>query len=455
MRHDSTTIMNILILGAGEIGFYMAQQLSSQEHNICIIDTDESVAAEVNEKLDARVVEGNGSSVTTLEEAGVADCDVFLGLSSSDNTNLVSASLAKSLGAKRAIARVHSDVQKDQWMFDFRAHFNIDYLFSSERLAAVELAKYIRNPDCLIVEEVARGRIEIQQMPIYSKSSAIGKSLIGLNLPPRVRVGAIQRAGHAIVPNGAEVLCSEDVVTLFGNPRTLQEVAPIFRGPSSSEIRVVIFGGGEYGIALAQMLDGGRFRTRIIEKDAKRCAYLASVLQRTTVIHGDATSLRQLKEEQVGEADFFVGATIDDEDNVMTCLQAKDLGVKHCVTLIHRADYADAITRAGSKLGIVGAVSPRVATSKDLMRFVTDQEFSTLIHLEGGVDVIEFILTEESPMAGKSICDVTWPKGSGLVSLTHGSQAIVPTGMDVLHVGDSVVAMVSIDSLRDFRKLIR
>lgn len=447
--------MNIIILGAGEIGFYMAQQLSSQEHNICIIDTDESVAAEVNEKLDARVVEGNGSSVTTLEEAGVADCDVFLGLSSSDNTNLVAASLAKSLGAKRSIARVHSDVQKDQWLFDFRAHFNVDYLFSSERLAAVELAKYIRNPDCLIVEEVARGRIEIQQMPIISQSEAIGKTLRSLNLPPRVRVGSIQRGGRAIVPDGAEILCADDIVTLFGSPRTLQEVASIFRGQSNNELRVVIFGGGEYGIALAQMLDGGRFRTRIFEKSAKRCAYLASVLQRTTVIHADATSLRQLKEEQVGDADFFVGATLDDEDNVMTCLQANDLGVKHCVTLIHRADYADAITRVGNKLGIVGAVSPRVATSKDLMRFVTDDEFSTLIRLQGGVDVIEFIVAADSPLAGKVIHDVTWPKDSGLVSLTHGSQAAVPKGDDTIQAGDSVVAMVGKDSIQAFRKLIR
>lgn len=446
--------MNILILGAGEIGFYMAGQLSSQQHNITVIESDEKVASEVNEKLDVRVIEGNGASITILEEAGVAECDVFLGLSSGDNTNLVSASVAKSLGAKRAIARVHSDVHKDQWMFDFRAHFGIDYLFSSERLAAVELAKYIRNPDCLIVEEVARGRIEIQQMPVFSNSDAIGKSLHAIPLPQRVRVGLIQRRGEALIPDGAEILRADDVVTLFGSPRTLQSIAPMFRGPTGAETRVVIFGGGEYGLALAQMLDGGRFRTRIFEKDAKRCEFLASVLQRTTVIHGDATSLRQLKEEQVGDADFFVGATSDDEDNVMTCLQAKDLGVKQCVTLIHRADYADAITRAGSKLGIVGAVSPRVATSKDLMRFVTDEEFSTLIRLQGGIDVIEFVIREGSALAEKRIREVRWPKGSGLVSLTHGSQAMVPIGGDLLHAGDSVVAIVLRQSLPAFRKLI-
>lgn len=446
--------MNILILGAGEIGYHIAEQLSSLEHNICIIESDEAVAADVNDKLDARVVEGNGASVTVLEEAGVSECDVFLGLSSHDNTNVVAASVAKSLGAKKCIARVHPAVQQEQWLFDFRTHFNVDYLFSSERLAAVELAKYIRNPDCLIVEEVARGRIEIQQMPLYQGSPAVGKTLREVNLPARVRIGSIQRSGQSMVPDGAEVLRADDIVTLFGSPRLLQDVAPMFRGPVSDQVRVVIFGGGEYGLALAQMLEGGRFRTRIFEKSAKRCEYLSSVLQRTTLIHGDATSLRQLREEQIGGADFFVGATSDDEDNVMTCLQAKDLGVKHCVTLIHRADYADAITRAGSKLGIVGAVSPRVATAKDLMRFVTDETFNTLVRLQGGIDVIEFTVPEGGALSGKRVVDIGWPKGSGLVSLTHGSQALVPTGNDTLQAGDLVVAMVAGPSLAEFRNLI-
>lgn len=447
--------MNIILLGAGEIGYHLAEQLSAHEHNITVIESDAAVASSVNEKLDVRVIEGNGSSVVTLEEAGVAECDVFLGLSSNDNTNLVAGSLARALGAKRGIARVHSDLHRDQWMFDYRAHFGIDYLFSSSRLAAVELAKFIRNPDCLIVEEVARGRIEIQQMPVLESASGVGKKLSDLKLPERVRIGAILRGKRAIVPGGGEIVCADDVVTLFGSPRTLRDVAPIFRGPHSDEVRVVIFGGGEHGMALAQMLDGGRFRTRLIEADAKRCEFLASVLTRTTVIHGDGTSVRQLKEEQVGGADFFVAATRYDEDNVMACLQARDLGVKKCVTLIRRADYADAINRAGEMLGIVGAVSPRVAAARDLMRFVTDEAFSSLIHLEGGIEVVEFTIRKNSQLTGKHIRDITWPPGIGLVSLTHGSTAVVPVGADMLESGDSVVAMVMADSMAAFRKLIR
>lgn len=448
--------MNILILGAGEIGYHLAEQLSAQEHNICVIEADERVAAEVNDKLDARVVEGNGSSVSVLEEAGVSDCDVFLGLSSSDNTNVVAASMAKSLGAKKTIARVHSDVQRDQWLFDYRTHFNVDYLFSSERLAAVELAKYIRNPDCLIVEEIARGRIELQQIQIPPTGAAVGRALRDLALPPRVRVGSIQRDGESIIPNGDESLLGNDIVTLFGAPRSLETAVRQIRdhNRANDEVRVVIFGGGEYGFALAQMLEGSRFRTRIFERDAKRCAYLASVLQNTTLINADATSMRLLREEQVGGADFFVAATPDDEDNVMTCLQARDLGVKHCLTLIHRADYADAVTRAGHKLGILGAVSPRVATSQDLMRFVTDESFSTLVRLQGGVEVLEFTVPAGSRLADRPVSEVPWPKGSGLVALTRGSAASVPTGADVIKAGDVLVAMVAASARSDFRRLL-
>jgi len=448
--------MNILILGAGEIGFYLAEQLSETEHNVCIIEADENVANEVADKIDARIVQGNGSAVSVLEEAGVAECDVFLGLSSSDNTNVVAASLAKSLGTKKVIARVHSEVQQQQWLFDYRTHFNIDYLFSSERIAAVELAKFIRNPHSLTVEEVAGGRIELQVIEVQSGSAATGHALRDLPLPPRIRIGSIRRSDRNIIPSAQESLKSGDVVTLFGNPRRLQEIMHMFRSvpPSQEETRVVIFGGGEYGLALAQMLEGGRFRTRIFEKNERRCEVLSRLLRNTTLINADATSMRQLREEQVGEADFFIAATLDDEDNVMTCLQARDLGAKHCVTLIHRADYADTITRAGDRLGILGAVSPRVATKRDLMRFMTGDRFSTLLELENDIELIEFPVHKDGRLDGKKVSDIAWPEGSGLVALTHGSSAAVPSAEDVLHGGDSVIALVSKSARREFSRLV-
>jgi len=448
--------MNVIILGAGEIGFYLAETLILHAHNISVIEADPLVAAEANEKLDARVIEGNGASVSTLEEASVAECDVFLGLSSDDNTNLVAGRLARKLGAKRSIARVHSDVQRDQWLIDFRELFHIDHLFSSERLAAVELAKYIRNPNHLLVEEVARGRIELQQTRVDARCKATECSLRDLNLPQRVRVGLIQRGDKVIVPHAGEILKSGDVVTIFGHPSKLQDVGKLLSNkPDHGEtVRVVIFGGGEYGFALAQMLSGGRFRVRIFEKDKKRCDYLSSVLQNTTLINADATSMRMLREEQIGDADFFVGATYDDEDNVMTCLQAKDLGVKHCLTLIHRSDYADAVMRVGKELGILGAISPRVATARELMRFMTPDRHTSLAKLAGGGDVLEFSVGENSALSNRRVADVEWPQGSMLVALTHGSNAVVPAAEDVLAPGDQVVAITAPEARKPLLRLI-
>ncbi len=451
-------LVNIIILGAGEIGLHMAQLLCDLDHNVSLIEREESAAADANDKLDARVIEGNGATVSVLEEAGVSECDTFFGLSSSGSTNLVAASLAKALGAKKAVCRVHPDSQQEQWLFDYRARFDVDHLFSSERLAAVELAKYIRNPDCLLVEEIARGRIELQQTQLPAGSPAVGKTLRELPFPPRVRVGSIQRGGQVSIPDAAEILQAGDVVTLFGASRSLEELAPLFRASrkgGDGEVRVVIFGGGGYGFALAQMLEGSdRYRTRIFERDPKRCAHLASMLQRTTLINADATSAQHLREEQVGEADFFVGATTDDEDNFMTCLQARHLGVKHCLTLVHRADYADAVMRAGPQMGILGAVSPRVATGRDLLRFATDDDVHTLLELDGGIEVVEFVVRAGGPLAGARVSSVAWPKGCGLVSLTHGSSASVPAADDVFEAGDVVAAMVSKDARKRLTKLV-
>ncbi len=449
--------MNIIILGAGEIGLHMAEQLTEREHNICVIESDPGVAARVSDALDVKVVTGNGASAGVLEEAGIAECDVFFGLGSQDNTNIVAASLARALGASRSIARVHAAVQQEQWLFDFRTHFGVDYLFSPARLAAVELAKYIRNPDCLAVEEIARGRIELQQKRVTTRTPACGKVLRELPLPARVRVGSIERGKEVFIPSGEEILRAGDVVTLFGATTTLTEAASLFRdaGDTDEEKKVVIFGGGEYGLALAQILEGGKFRTRMFETDPVRCAALSRVLSKTTLLCADATSVTQLREEQVGDADFFVAATHADEDNVMTCLQAHDLGVRHCVTLIHRADYADAVTRAGSRLGILGAVSPRVATSRELVRFTIKGAATTLVTLQGGLEVDEFVVREGSSLTGRRVAEIGWPRGSLLVSCTRGSSATVPAANDVLQTGDIVVAMVAPGSRREFLKLIR
>jgi trk system potassium uptake protein TrkA len=340
-------------------------------------------------------------------------------------------------------------------LFDFKGHFGIDHLFSSERLTAIELAKFVRNPDSLAVEELARGRIELQQVRIGTSARGCGVSLRKLSAPAGIRVAMVGRAGRHFVPDADTVLEAGDVATIFGEPRRLRTFAGQLQddGARRERLRVVIFGGNEYGFTLAQMLESLDCSVRVFERDAKLCAAIADRLSNTTIIQADASVVAELEEEQVGEADFFIATSPDDEDNVMSCLQAHTLGVKHCLTLIHRADYAAAISASGKHLGIRAAVSPREATRREIQRFITTDRFHVLKAFDGA-DLLEIRIAKGSIAAGHMVHEVKWPVGVVLVGQLRGIHAAVPAPDDVLLAGDHLYAMVAGDARKAFFKLL-
>ncbi|MFT5906230.1 MAG: trk system potassium uptake protein TrkA [Cryomorphaceae bacterium] len=448
--------MNIIIVGAGEVGRHMAESLSREAHSIVVIESNAALAHDLEQSLDAKVVHGDGTSITVLLEAEVGNCDLFLALTSDNTVNMMTASMATKLEAGKVICRVHPGLQREEWLFDYRGHFGIDHIFSSERLSAIELAKFIRNPDSLVVEEVARGKIELQQVRVCETSDAIGKMLMQLKAPERTRVAAVSRGGEHFVPTARTTIEAGDVVTIFGEPRNLKNLADRLQKTKDSkdEIRVVIFGGGEYGFSLAQMLESWNCKVRILEKDPAIAEELTNRLSNTTVINTDGTVLAELEEERVGQADFFVATSSSDEDNVMTCLQAHNLGTKSCLTLIHRADYANAISASGRHFGMIAAVSPREASRRDIEKFITTDQFHTVKKLSAG-DVIETTVESGSIVAGKMVGEVEWPEGCVLVAKMRGIHADVPGPDDVLDPGDVVYAMVSPKVRKKFLKLVR
>lgn len=447
--------MNIIIVGAGEIGTHIALNLAAENHSIVVIDASEVVAAILNSRIDARVMVADGTSISVLIEAGVADCDLFLTLTSDNNINIVSASIAKRLGAKKTICRVHPGVQRESLFLDYGDHFGIDYLFSPERLAAIELAKHVRNPKSAMVEEIAQGYVEIQQVVVASESKLCGIPLKEVAFPPRIRVGAINRGTETIIPKAGEVMQAGDLVTLFGEPSKLHDFLPHFqhRTGRENQLNIVIFGGGEYGFSLAQTLESWNCRIRIFEESASRCEELSDQLTNVTILNADATSIAEMREEQIGQADFFIAVTNVDEDNVMTCLQAHSLGTKYCLPLIHRADYADAMTSYGERMGILAAVSPREATRKDLAHYITSDRFHLLQKLEG-VELIETAVGKTSPAVGKRIREVVWPEDCVLVALLNSSRGQVPAADDEMREGDSLYALVKPRAKREFLKLV-
>lgn len=446
--------MNIIIVGAGEIGKHLATVLSQEFHTVSVIDKDEALTAELDQMIDAKVIAGNGCSVQALVDADIDECDLFLALTSSNTANLVSASMAKSMGVAKVVCRVHPSLQREEWLFDFKGHFGIDHLFSSERLTAVELAKFVRNPDSLAVEELAHGRIELQQLRV-AESGVVGKSLRKLAPPQGIRIAMISRGENHFVPDAETKLEVGDVVTIFGEPVKLFDFSKQILGGSGrgGRLRVVIFGGNEYGFSLAQMLESIHCDVRIFEKDPAVCAKLADRLMNATILCADATISTVLEEEQVGGADFFIATSADDEDNVMSCLQAHTLGTINCLTLIHRTDYAAVISASGKQLGIRAAVSPREATRREIQRYITSEKFH-IVKSFAGAELVEIDVCKGSIAAGHMIHEVNWPPGVVIVGHQRGIHAQVPGADEVLLAGDHLFAVVASGSMKPFNRLL-
>ena len=181
--------MKVIIVGAGEVGHNLCDKLSNEGHDVTVVEQSEQRVAQLDEEQNARIVRGNGSSARQLVNLDVARCDAFLAMTSDDRTNLISCSLAKGLGAKNTFARIHDETYSDNSVINYQLHFGIDLLVNPEAICAVELAKAIRNPGNVAVENFARGQIEFQQQRVAAGSRLIGQQLKQLKLDPRVRIG--------------------------------------------------------------------------------------------------------------------------------------------------------------------------------------------------------------------------------------------------------------------------
>lgn len=449
--------MKIVVVGAGEVGRHLTMTLSNAKHSVTVIEASEATVDELEESQNVRVVHGNGSSAGVLKDAGAGVCDFFLAMTSDDRTNILSSSLAKALGAKTTIARVHDQTYSDNSLINYQLHFGIDLLINPEALGAVELAKLIRNPGRVAVENFARGEIEVQQVEVTRRSRYMGRTLRELRMEGGVRIAVIQRDGKAEVPTADSTLKQNDILTLVGPPEPLYEARKKFEPDSGhdSTIRIVLFGGSEAAIALSRLLKAPRFKVRLFEADEATCRRLAERFPSITVIHGSATSLRLLEEEQVGSADYFVACTKDDEDNIMTCLQARKLGVPHVMLIFNKPDYESVLDQLRETLGVEQAVSPRQATVREVVRYLSQKDWMELAKLPGDSGkILEIKVASESEAINKPLKEIAFPAGAVIVALLHKFQARVPGAEDIILPGDRLVVVVQEQQIKPLLQLL-
>lgn len=437
--------MKIIIVGAGEVGRNLCTTLSGDGHDVTLVEQSGSRCETLDEEENARIVTGNGSSARQLAELNVGACEAFLAMTSDDRTNIISCSLAKGLGAKNTIARIHDETYNDTSVLNYQLHFGIDLFVNPEAICAVEIAKEIRSEGRVAVENFARGQIEVQQQQVAEGARITGRKLRDLKLDPGVRIGYLQRGGKIEVAHADTILEPGDLVTLFGHPEALFTLREKFDPKNKINLaRVVLFGGSETAINLIHLLSNPRFKIRVIEKDPDACRALAERFPGITVINGDATSLRLLEEEQIGSADYFVACTKDDEENILTCIQASKLGARHVQLVINKGDYDDLLGMLKTTLAIEVVVSPRQATAEFMVRNLATKAVNLLAELPGdGGRILEVRIGHASPCVGRTVQEIELPRESILVALLHKYKAKVPAANDTILAGDRVVVIVS------------
>lgn len=441
--------MNVVVLGAGTVGRTVAELLCDLGINVCIVDNDPDVLRRVEEQLDVQTVCGSAFDVSRLFQAGIQLADLCLAVTSRDEVNLVSASIAREMGASRSVARVFNPIFQDNSTFDYQRHFKVDRLISLEQLTALELAKHIRSTSVLAVESFVRGGVEVHGIHVGRKARAAGVPLKQLQLPITVRIGLITNNERSIIPGGDDCVRSGDHVTLIGAHGELEKVAKQFEDRTSDRTRVVIAGGGETGLNLARLLAQTRCRVTVLESDAERCDYIAERLPKTTVLHADVKSKADLEEARVGKADVFVACTGRDEENIVCGVEAKELGCRRLITIVRSPDYANVLER----LGIDVAVSPREAMAKQIVGLVAKGAIKERSPIAGdAAEIWEIEVRKNTAATMSSLRDLAL-SNCIVAAIEREDHVRVPNADDQLQAGDTVVLLVHRDAQTTVERL--
>jgi trk system potassium uptake protein TrkA len=440
--------VDIVIAGAGEVGRQAAEVLVQDGHHVTLIDSQHPVIASLEEALDVRTLHGIATDAQVLREAGAHRADLFVAATNADEINLLSASLAKGLGARQAVARVHRSVYHDARGMDYAAHLGIDQLICPEYVTSLEIAGVIRDPGVHAVEHFARGHVEMERMAVTDQAPATHKPLHELRLPGGARVGTVRRGGEVFVPFASTVLVPGDVITLIGPTKTFEQAQKQFRTGTVASRRVILMGGTSTAVWLARQLARRGVSVRCFVTEHVRAQEMAGKLAAVTVLEANPTDPVIFEEERIAEADAFVTLTANDEINILSALQAKSQGLRQTIAVIHSPTYLRLVER----LGIDRTFSPRLVASREIRRLAQTAAVQRVATLDEAAGVFELRVGRDCPALGRPLCELQLPAGLVLVAIQRGEVVRFPGANDHLEPDDRVVAIAQEELLDEMKR---
>lgn len=442
--------MKILILGAGQVGSSLAENLANEANDITIIDTNELTLQQLQDRLDLRTVVGRASHPDILRAAGAEDTDMLVAVTDSDETNMVACQVAYTVfHTPTKIARVRAiEYLKNEKLFSPEA-LPIDFLISPEQLITEYIQRLIQHPGALQVLDFANGQVQLVGVRAYYGGPLVGHELRTLrDHMPNIdtRVAAIYRHDRPILPEGHTVIEADDEVFFIAATKDIRSVMSELRRLDKPYKRIMIVGGGNIGKRVAKTLEH-KYQVKIIDHNAARSRVLSNELEKTIVLHGDAADEELLMEENIEKTDIFCALTNDDEANILSSMLAKRLGARKVMTLINRAAYVDLIQSGDIDI----AISPQQATIGSLLTHIRRGDVVKVHSLRrGAAEAIEAIAHGDestSKVVGRKIEDLKLPPGTTIGAIVRGEEVVIAHHDTVIESEDHVI-MFLVDKSR-------
>ena len=446
--------MKVVVAGIGEVGMYLAKMLNRRDHDIIVIDEDKDKLDELSATLDVMVIPGSASSIEILQKADIANADLFIAVTKTQEVNIISSILAKKLGAKKTIARIDNNEYIDPDQRQIITDLGIDSLVYPEILASDEIVKIIRHPGMRKTIEFASGKLILFSYKVPRNSEIIGKSLIQLtkdNPELKARVVAISRVGRTIIPRGNNVIQAGDILYIITAKEDLDMVYGILGIKDIKINNVMILGGSRVGLKTAKALEKTCY-VKLFEKDRDKSLRLAELLENTMVINAEARNAEFLLDEGIDRVDAFISVTGNSEINILSSLLAKRLGVKLAIAEVENNDYLD----LAMNMDVDFIINKKLIAASHIFAYTMSANVTSVQGFsETDAEVLEFIVPKGAKITKKPLKDINFPTGAIVGGGQRGDEVYIALGSTQIQPGDRVVVFALPDVIDNVAKFFK
>lgn len=450
--------MEIIIVGCGKVGNALAVKLMNEGHSITMIDTNAERIHDITEDLDVMGIVGNGSSITTLTEAGLEDTDVLIAVTGSDELNLLCCMFAKKVGHCNAIARVRNPMYSRELDF-IKQQLGISSIINPELTAAEEISRLLRFPVAMQIDTFADDKVRLIKFQLTERQQLDNIKIkdIPSKIGGDILICAIERGHEVVIPDGEFVIKCGDVLTILATRENAVEFFGKINLPTKPVKNALIVGGGTMGYYLAKDLIAHNIKVRIIEQNGQKCENLAELLPEATIIHGDGTDRELLMAEGLNMAEAFVSLTNLDEENVFLSMFAKKHSNAKIVTKVNRIEFDDIL----DGLDIGSSVYPKYITCDFILQYVralqnkSGNNIKTLYKiLDDRVEALEFTVHKDSAVTSAPLSELRLKPNQLICCINRNDKIIIPRGNDKLQIGDTVIVVTFQQGLQDVRDIV-